>query len=282
VTVGLVSSSSGAARFASSPEEMIVKRMALPLLLLLLAVQPSMAIGVGYASRSLDLVHETDEIQWLLAPPTMTTWRSCRDDGGRFESGAASFGPRNAEALPVWTDLQPGSDDSWEGPSTGRRDRVFLRSWVALTAFELAFLGGTACLPRDWTGWSDDFVQDGLSNMKEAYTRPPVWDTDHWAYNYIGHPYGGAVYYNTVRCQGASRTESFLFVLLASTQWEYVFEAFAEQPSIQDLIITPIAGRILGEIIHELTLKLVSDGSGFLEKVLITVLNPTYTIFVGF
>jgi hypothetical protein len=160
--------------------------------------------------------------------------------------------------------------------------RIFFRSWAALSLCEFALLGVTATLPREWTGWSDRFVQDGLGNLRQAYSGPPVWDTDHWFHNYVGHPYGGSVYYNTVRSQGASKTTSFLFVTLMSTQWEYVFEAVAEPPSIQDLIITPITGGLVGEFVHDLTLHLVRNGSGTLERIFITVLNPMHALHNGF
>ena len=159
---------------------------------------------------------------------------------------------------------------------------MFFSAWKTITIFELALLTVTAAAPREWTGWSDEFIADALDNFGEAYTKPPVWDTDSWQINYVGHPYGGSLYYNTIRCRGASQTESFLFSTLLSTQWEYMVESVAERPSIQDLLITPITGWILGEWIHNLTLGMARGGYGVLEKVLLTVLNPMHTIYVGF
>ena len=44
---------------------------------------------------------------------------------------------------------------------------------------------------------------------------------------------------------------SFLYSAAISTfAWEYGFEALAEVPSTQDLIITPICGSILGKLFH--------------------------------
>ena len=163
-----------------------------------------------------------------------------------------------------------------------RPDGLFFSAWQTITIFELALLTVTAAAPREWTGWSDEFIADALDNFGEAYTRPPVWDTDSWQINYVGHPYGGSLYYNTIRCRGASKTESFLFSTLLSTQWEYMVESVAERPSIQDLLITPITGWILGEWIHNLTLRMAKGGYGVLEKVLLTVLNPMHTIYIGF
>jgi len=168
------------------------------------------------------------------------------------------------------------------GPEVRRRDGMFFRSWLTVTSVELGLLCATAALPKSWTGWSANFVQEGANHFGEAYSAPPVWDTDRWYHNYLGHPYGGSVYYNTIRSQGGTKTESFLFGALLSTQWEYLFEAVAERPSIQDLIVTPISGRLLGELIHRMTQSMTKGGTNPLEKIAITVLNPMYVLYQGF
>jgi len=159
---------------------------------------------------------------------------------------------------------------------------MFFRGWAAITGVEIVLLAGTASLPREWTGWSETFVEDGLRNLGRAWTSPPVMDDDAWFHNYVGHPYGGGVYYNTVRCQGASPAQSLLFTTVLSLQWEYVFEAVAERPSIQDIVITPIAGMALGEGVHRLTLALQEGGTSLPEKAVILVLNPMHVLFAGF
>jgi hypothetical protein len=164
-------------------------------------------------------------------------------------------------------------------PSYGR---MFFRTWAPVTMAEFALLGITATLPKSWTGWSAHFVRDGINHLGEAYSRPPDWDDDWWVHNYVGHPYGGSLYYNSVRGQGATPLQSMLFATVLSTQWEYLFEAFAERPSIQDLVVTPVAGAILGELSHRLTLQLERGGTTTGEKILIVVTNPGHAIFSGF
>ena len=159
---------------------------------------------------------------------------------------------------------------------------IFVRAWLPITLGEIALLGITATLPKDWTGWSPDFVRDGMGNLKEAWTSPPVMDTDNCLHNYLGHPYGGSFYYNSVRCRGATFGQSMAFSAVLSTQWEYVFEAVAERPSIQDLIITPVAGAALGELVHRMTNSMVRGGTSFPEKVVITVLNPAHVLAHGY
>ncbi|NNG16528.1 MAG: DUF3943 domain-containing protein [Gemmatimonadales bacterium] len=160
--------------------------------------------------------------------------------------------------------------------------KQFLKGWTFITSVELSILAVTMAMPKDWTGWHDDFIQDGLNNLQRAWTSPPIMDDDHWFHNYVGHPYGGNVYYNTVRSQGATPVQSFFFSAFMSGMWEYVFEAMAEQPSIQDLIITPTTGAVLGELVHRLTLTLKKDGTNLGEKALILVMNPTHAVMAGF
>ena len=159
---------------------------------------------------------------------------------------------------------------------------MFLKAWMPVTTAEVVLLGVTATLPKSWTGWSAHFVRDGINHLERAYTRPPVWDDDWWFHNYVGHPYGGSLYYNSVRSQGASPAQSMFFSAVLSTQWEYFFEAFAERPSIQDLIVTPVAGSILGELTHQLTLELEKGGTSTGEKVIIFITNPMHVVFDGF
>jgi hypothetical protein len=88
--------------------------------------------------------------------------------------------------------------------------------------------------------------------------------------------------YLTVRNMGASRGRSFLFSSVASIGWEYVFEAWAEQPSIQDLLVTSTVGSMLGEAVFQFTRYLLRGGLRTWEKVVLTVVNPVYVIEHGY
>jgi hypothetical protein len=160
--------------------------------------------------------------------------------------------------------------------------RMFWNGFALIGGFEVGLLVLTMMMPKSFTGWEDDFFREGMGNLAEAWTNPPVWDTDHWFHNYVGHPYGGAIYYNTVRAQGATPFQSFLFSAAMSTWWEYVLEAVAERPSIQDLIITPVTGSLLGEFTHRWTLRMKRNGTTTLEKIVITIANPTHVVFRGY
>jgi hypothetical protein len=147
---------------------------------------------------------------------------------------------------------------------------------------ELSLMVVMTFLPREVTRWEDDFVADASRNLGRHLVTAPIWDEDDWRLNYLGHPYAGNLYYNTVRAQGASPGQSFLFSFFASTFWEYVVEAVAEPASIQDLIVTPVAGSILGELSHRATLAMKKNGTSVIEGIIMTLINPTHVVMNGY
>jgi hypothetical protein len=105
-------------------------------------------------------------------------------------------------------------------------------------------------MPESVTNWDKQAMKEnGITyKWKQNVKAGPVWDNDDWVLNYITHPYSGGVYYMTARSSGFNIFESFLYSAFMSTFfWEYGIEAFAEIPSKQDLIITPVLGSVVGE-----------------------------------
>ncbi|WP_028108095.1 DUF3943 domain-containing protein [Ferrimonas futtsuensis] len=117
----------------------------------------------------------------------------------------------------------------------------------SLMAYGVGVAGVIALLPEDISNWetSDDRL---LSKWWENVSEGPVWDRDVWHINYIGHPYFGGVYYQVARKSGYRQWDAFVYSFLMSTfYWEYGLEAFAEVPSIQDIVVTPVLGWVYGE-----------------------------------
>lgn len=143
------------------------------------------------------------------------------------------------------------------------RYRDVIEDSVYLQAVMLSAIGVLALLPEDISNWNAAKLEEkSLSQRwKDHVTTKPVWDHDDWTINYIGHPVSGAWYYTMARNDGFSIGESAAFSTLMSTFfWEYGYEAFAEVPSIQDLIFTPLVGSLFGEGMFVLQGKLDQRG----------------------
>lgn len=136
--------------------------------------------------------------------------------------------------------------------------------------------------PREFSNWEEKYWLHWGSNLRRAYTSPPVWDKDGWGVNYVGHPIQGTWYFNSLRSQNAGFWASSAFTVFHCLFWEYFLEAINEQPSINDMITTPIGGIALGELAHLATLKLKRGGFTTFEKVLVTLINPFYVINNGY
>jgi hypothetical protein len=121
------------------------------------------------------------------------------------------------------------------------------------------------------------FEDISFERYAKNVSKPPRWDHDRLEINFYGHPAWGAETYLLSRNQGFDWFVSFLFSAGASVLWEYGFEAFAERPSFQDLILTPVLGSVLGEVRYRLKEHLLFmnrfDPSWF-SDLLIVLLDP--------
>lgn len=157
------------------------------------------------------------------------------------------------------------------------------------TALGAAAIGLLWMLPESVTKWDKEEISGaGLGNKwKENVKNGPVVDEDEWMINYIGHPISGAAYYTVARHSGFNRMESFGYSVFMSTVfWEYGFEAVAETPSIQDLIITPIIGSLMGEAMYTMEQKIRENdgelfGSEGLGGFAMAMMNPAGAMLDG-
>lgn len=139
------------------------------------------------------------------------------------------------------------------------RYKEVIEDSVYLQFLMLSSIGILAMMPEDITNWNAAKLEKKSLSQRwiDNVSTKPVWDDDSWAVNYIGHPITGAYYYTLARNDGFTMGESALFSTLMSTFfWEYGYEAFAEVPSIQDLILTPLFGSLFGEGMYILEGKL--------------------------
>jgi hypothetical protein len=164
---------------------------------------------------------------------------------------------------PVATDVDaaepnPGSGSTRDepGPTAGELDPA-----EPTPGPPLAHTAGVLLVTRvaEAALWPDPFARPArwgatwLATLRTPPTFDPAapafgWDGDPPAFNLVGHGLlGSELYYRPRRC-GFSAAGSAVFAALASTAWEYGFEGNARAASAQDLVYTPLAGLLLGEL----------------------------------
>ncbi|MBT3236407.1 MAG: DUF3943 domain-containing protein [Bdellovibrionales bacterium] len=160
--------------------------------------------------------------------------------------------------------------------------QILLKKSVYGLVIGAAVMGVMKELPEGITKWNDNNFND--RSLKDKWysniSSGPVMDHDSFAVNWIGHPLSGAAYYTMARTTGLRPLESFIYSSLMSTlYWEYGLEATAEIPSIQDLIITPVVGSLMGELSYKLINQIDNNrgiflGSKTFGSIMKVVLNP--------
>ena len=154
-------------------------------------------------------------------------------------------------------------------PCEGEDSQRLWRQTKIIIVTGFAAAGVIALLPEAVSGWGENDYQstDLLNNWYNNVKAGPVWDDDDLYLNLIGHPYFGGVYYQAARNSGYNQWNSFIYSALMSTfYWEYGLEAFAEIPSIQDLVITPVGGWIYGEWAHHKAKDIIAKGGRALDS----------------
>jgi len=137
------------------------------------------------------------------------------------------------------------------------------------------------------------YIRDGeLGNLRDIYTLrmykrtftlPPVWDNDTFSWNYIVHPIMGSFSYLAYRNKKAYWAEAFAGAAINSAIYEYLIAGATQQPSINDLIVTPVLGSLLGEGIYQVKKQMLKDHRlTRIEKIFITITDPFEVIYYGF
>lgn len=160
------------------------------------------------------------------------------------------------------------------------------RLWLNTAVLSGTFVGTLLvleCLPEDATSWNRRELRDVAPFkrwFRNVFKNGPEWDHDKFYFNYILHPYAGAVYYMGARSCGFNAWQSLLYCTCVSTiGWEFGIEAFMERPSIQDLFITPLVGGAIGECFYNVKRSIVNNGyrlagSQVLGNIVVFIVDP--------
>jgi hypothetical protein len=87
----------------------------------------------------------------------------------------------------------------------------------------------------DWPSWEEKLRLEALR-----------FDDNRFDTNALSHPWAGVAYFQVARGNGLGFGGAYAAAVLSSTFWEYFVE-FVETPSLNDLIMTPVAGAVVGE-----------------------------------
>lgn len=168
-----------------------------------------------------------------------------------------------ADFAPMAAPAPMRDKDKWVSPyalpySTHRLGQAnWHRMWINTAVLSSAFVATLfvlEMLPEDATAWNRAAIQQTPMFerwYKNIFVHNPEIDHDKFIFNYILHPYAGAVYFLGARSCGFSFWGSMLYSFCISTiGWEFGIEAFMERPSYQDIFITPCVGSALGELMY--------------------------------
>ncbi len=142
----------------------------------------------------------------------------------------------------VWGELVVPQNPRWQPP--------VLHSLGLMTGMRLT---------EAWL-WPDPFAETRLDvigdRYREAFTRPPKWDSDQaffewdgdpWYINAVGHAALGAELYYRPRACGHGPLAALGFAAVGAAVWDYAYEGNGVRPSALDLWYTPLSGALIGE-----------------------------------
>ncbi len=98
------------------------------------------------------------------------------------------------------------------------------------------------------------------------------FDSNHRYLN-VGHSFMGAAYYQAARTSHASMAQGALFSMAASTLWEVGVE-HREVISINDQLVTPLAGVPVGEALFAVGEVFARSAPTFRNRLMMTIFSP--------
>lgn len=155
-----------------------------------------------------------------------------------FPAGADDIAGGESSAYATVTDYRK---PDWKGI----RDDTGILFGAQFVAVGVLYL-----MPESISSWSGDQKHNSFKKYGNNFVNPVI-DKDKFYINYLIHPYWGSTYYTRGRERGLNKASAFVYSTLISSLFEFGVECFYEKPSIQDLIVTPVAGSLLGAYLFE-------------------------------
>jgi hypothetical protein len=160
-----------------------------------------------------------------------------------IDAGPPAWAIRQREALPVEPIVEPLLPMPRFPPPPERSKHVLL----GLLETGLIMGSGTFWYWSDGPRSRTSDMRFDWSSWKGKLDLTAVrFDDDRFETNAASHPTAGMGYYQVARGSGFSYQQSYLWAFASSFLWEYLVE-WNEKPSINDIVLTPAAGAVLGE-----------------------------------
>jgi len=167
---------------------------------------------------------------------------------------------------------------NWRGASPEQPDwRGVRRDIGYFLGYQFAAVAVLYIAPESISGWDSEEKENYSFDKWRDNVSNPVRDEDRWWINYVLHPYWGGTYYIQARERGLDRTQAFWYSALLSTLFEYGAEALAEPVSVQDLVVTPVVGALVGEYLFSPLRQRIRAKSGKLDwsdKAILVATDP--------
>jgi Domain of unknown function (DUF3943) len=151
--------------------------------------------------------------------------------------------------------------------------------YVVMT--QSALLGMLIMLPESLSKWDKSEINriGPLKHWEKHTFHAPVIDHDRIWVNASHAFLAGNGYHMMCRNLGYSPLECLGYSAVMSTIHEMALETFAEYPSIQDLIVTPLGGLAFGEGSYQIQFLIRANdgkvlGSKILGRVVLVLINP--------
>ena len=212
------------------------------------------------ASIGRSLEHEADFKDLAVITGIGHSTAVSADEQGHFRNLSTQEILNSDEAYQLYTD---------ESSTFKAYGRTFIELTILFGCEEAWYWSNIDFNRADWQlGW------DRESWRKKLITGDGVrFDSNSMGVNIVSHPFIGAATYEIARANRLNPLESFLMSATLSTLWEYLAE-FRELVSINDLILTPFAGSVIGEVFSQLGSYLEEEDDSVLNAIFSGLLNP--------
>lgn len=188
---------------------------------------------------------------------------------GIAESTEVEYDQKNGLFKDKYTDDTLSIDQAYRRfEGEGERKKNYLRTGVEIGVL---LSSAMAIYYKNLVYNQVDFDYGFKEGIKKKLKGEAIRFDDNDKNSNYGHVYAGVMYYQMARSNGFNSLESFLVSFASSTTWEFM--EYHEVLSINDEILTPIGGYVIGEATYQISCALLQKNN-IAAKALGYTINP--------